>query len=651
MFPNNMVLRRSSVLAFGGFDERFGPGEAAEDNEFSYRWLRAGHSIRYEPALVVWHHDWRDPDELRRLYVAYARGQDSSTPSISGAVTSSCCAGSHGICTGRCEDRRPPSFGAVRRGRIPVAASFAVCLAASCTAGASTGARRDPPGGQRGGGHTQPLAAPRRCALPSGMHRKTSTSSSSSSTTGPPTGRARDSPSSPTNGCACCDTTSRGARPLRATGAAVARGTWLAFLDDDDLWAPRKLRLQLDAASASGAGWAMRAPSSSTRRCERSRMTRSRRPTRSPADAAWELDARRGLERGRAHRALRARRRLRRVVGHRGGLGPLAPPARNRAACGLRRDCTRPHGARAELRRPRMAEGRSRGRAHDGQVPARHRRRPPRCRQWPPSSSSAGRRLEAARMYLAIAFRYRSLGNVPAAGGALLGDRGLRLASLLLLKTRGVSHLELQLRPASPPQEPAGWRSTGSDISTPLQQDEAMIDFVERRGKSPEPARRGARCPRCGRRGDRAAAYEPPRGNRAPVPQRRRRPGDKRREIVAPHGVSTFERQLEHLRRYRVVDARPPRSHEAEATRRTLSRGDHLRRRRRRSRVACVASAPSCGRACDILSVGRVARPSIVVLVGAAAASVRREARRPSGACRRLDRGRRSTSFRWRSST
>jgi len=33
--------------------------------------------------------------------------------------------------------------------------------------------------------------------------------------------------------------------------------------------------------------------------------------------------------------------------------------------------------------------------------------------------------------------------------------------------------------------------------------------------------------------------------------------GDKRREIVAPHGLSTFERQLEHLqRRYRVVEAR-----------------------------------------------------------------------------------------------
>ena len=56
-------------------------------------------------------------------------------------------------------------------------------------------------------------------------------------------------------------------------------------------------------------------------------------------------------------------------------------------------------------------------------------------------------------MYLAIAFRYRSLGNVPAAGGALLGDRGLRLASLLLLKTRGVSHLELRSGRRAP-QEP-----------------------------------------------------------------------------------------------------------------------------------------------------------------------------------------------------
>ena len=75
LFPNNMALGRSPVLAEGGFDERFGPTEAAEDNEFCYRWTKAGHPLRYEPSLVVWHHDWRTPEQLEQLYVAYARGQ------------------------------------------------------------------------------------------------------------------------------------------------------------------------------------------------------------------------------------------------------------------------------------------------------------------------------------------------------------------------------------------------------------------------------------------------------------------------------------------------------------------------------------------------------------------------------------------------
>ena len=75
LFGNNMVLPRDDVLALGGFDERFGPEEAAEDNEFCYRWLKAGRALRYEPSLVVEHHDWRSPDELERLYVRYARGE------------------------------------------------------------------------------------------------------------------------------------------------------------------------------------------------------------------------------------------------------------------------------------------------------------------------------------------------------------------------------------------------------------------------------------------------------------------------------------------------------------------------------------------------------------------------------------------------
>jgi glycosyltransferase involved in cell wall biosynthesis len=41
-----------------------------------------------------------------------------------------------------------------------------------------------------------------------------------------------------------------GAAEARNVGAAVARGTWLAFLDDDDEWAPNKIERQLAAAGS-----------------------------------------------------------------------------------------------------------------------------------------------------------------------------------------------------------------------------------------------------------------------------------------------------------------------------------------------------------------------------------------------------------------
>src|SRR3954453_15833744 len=42
----------------------------------------------------------------------------------------------------------------------------------------------------------------------------------------------------------------RGVSAARNTGIEKASAPWLAFVDDDDLWAPRKLRSQLDALAA-----------------------------------------------------------------------------------------------------------------------------------------------------------------------------------------------------------------------------------------------------------------------------------------------------------------------------------------------------------------------------------------------------------------
>lgn len=49
----------------------------------------------------------------------------------------------------------------------------------------------------------------------------------------------------------------RGEAGARNRGIEEARGRWLAFADDDDLWSPYKLHLQLDAIDAAdGAAWA-----------------------------------------------------------------------------------------------------------------------------------------------------------------------------------------------------------------------------------------------------------------------------------------------------------------------------------------------------------------------------------------------------------
>jgi GT2 family glycosyltransferase len=75
LYPANMAMERTALLAFGGFDERRGLELAAEDNDLCFRWLCAHRPLRYEPDLLVWHHDWRTPSQLVRTHVIYAHGQ------------------------------------------------------------------------------------------------------------------------------------------------------------------------------------------------------------------------------------------------------------------------------------------------------------------------------------------------------------------------------------------------------------------------------------------------------------------------------------------------------------------------------------------------------------------------------------------------
>jgi GT2 family glycosyltransferase len=69
------VVRRDVALSLGGWDERLGPGApefpAADDMDFNYRLLRAGHAALVTPGPRAVHDQWRTAAELPALHAGY----------------------------------------------------------------------------------------------------------------------------------------------------------------------------------------------------------------------------------------------------------------------------------------------------------------------------------------------------------------------------------------------------------------------------------------------------------------------------------------------------------------------------------------------------------------------------------------------------
>ena len=241
----------------------------------------------------------------------------------------------------------------------------------------------------------------------------------------------------------------------RNVGAAAARGTWLAFLDDDDLWAPRKLRAQLDAADATGATWVYA-------QCivvDGEGRPLDIHPFPEPDELGALLLGGNHVPGGGSNVIVRADT-FREIGGFDEGLRffedwdlwlrlvQVTPPA----TCSELLVARVEHGGNMLFRdRADVRADFERVLAKQGPVTDAQRLA---VAEWMAHEHMrAGLHLRAAALYARASVSHRSGGNAVAAAGAVFGRRGLGLASRLLVATRGATHLD-EAAASVPPAAP-----------------------------------------------------------------------------------------------------------------------------------------------------------------------------------------------------